>query len=342
VKSTGRDCLRLLRAALAGLALVLGSTAAAAGPLALEAVPVPLDPKAPDRNALDALRYLGGLELLAVDDSRFGGFSGLRISADGVHLLAVSDRGDWLSARLLYDADDRLIGIADAALAPLSRPPGRGTFDVEALEVLPNGALLIATERVHRLLRYDPPKQVHDPFVLDADRLARLKPKVLAAPEGFAALGGNEGIEALVRLEDGRLLAIEEGGEGRPAVPAQAWLIGADGTAARLAIRRDANFRPTDAALLPDGDVLLLERRYTAIGGVAARLRGLPQAELVAGAVVEGVVLATLVPPVSVDNMEGLAVRQANGRTLVLLLSDDNFNDWQRTLLLQFELQPAR
>ena len=41
----------------------------------------------------------------------------------------------------------------------------------------------------------------------------------------------------------------------------------------------------------------------------------------------------------SVDNMEGLAVRQdADGRVFAYLVSDDNFNPLQRTLLFMFEL----
>ena len=41
-----------------------------------------------------------------------------------------------------------------------------------------------------------------------------------------------------------------------------------------------------------------------------------------------------------IDNMEGLAVhRNAQGRTILTLISDDNFNRrFQRTLLMQFAL----
>ena len=49
--------------------------------------------------------------------------------------------------------------------------------------------------------------------------------------------------------------------------------------------------------------------------------------------------LAQLVPPLSVDNFEGLAVHpDPAGGWLIYLLSDDNFNPLQRTLLLQFHL----
>ena len=52
-----------------------------------------------------------------------------------------------------------------------------------------------------------------------------------------------------------------------------------------------------------------------------------------------GVELAQLVPPFTVDNFEGLAVfPDKRGGTIIYILSDDNFNPLQRTLLLQFRL----
>jgi hypothetical protein len=39
-----------------------------------------------------------------------------------------------------------------------------------------------------------------------------------------------------------------------------------------------------------------------------------------------------------IDNMEGLAVHQEAGKTILTLISDDNFSMIQRTILLEFEL----
>lgn len=54
--------------------------------------------------------------------------------------------------------------------------------------------------------------------------------------------------------------------------------------------------------------------------------------------------LATLRPPLTVDNFEGLAVREegaeANRRTFLYIVSDDNFSSGQRTLLMKFEVLP--
>lgn len=43
--------------------------------------------------------------------------------------------------------------------------------------------------------------------------------------------------------------------------------------------------------------------------------------------------------PLVIDNFEGLAVRELpRGGLLLYLISDDNFNFFQQTLLLQFRL----
>ena len=49
-------------------------------------------------------------------------------------------------------------------------------------------------------------------------------------------------------------------------------------------------------------------------------------------------IVATLRPPLNVDNMEALAVERSGGRTRIWIASHDNFSALQRTLLLQFEL----
>src|SRR3546814_8352038 len=55
----------------------------------------------------------------------------------------------------------------------------------------------------------------------------------------------------------------------------------------------------------------------------------------------DGVVRSTQigrVPKALADNFEGAAIAVADGRTWLWLVSDDNYNNWQRSLLLQFEL----
>jgi hypothetical protein len=109
------------------------------------------------------------------------------------------------------------------------------------------------------------------------------------------------------------------------------------GTPSRtLRYRRPQGFRPTDAALLPDGRLLVLNRRFRLFEGWSARL-------VMAGLGPDGVIatreIAALAPPLTVDNMEAMSVTREGGRTILWLASDDNFSPLQRTLLLKFELR---
>ena len=106
-----------------------------------------------------------------------------------------------------------------------------------------------------------------------------------------------------------------------------------------MSYRPGPGFKPTSAALLPDGGVLVLERRFTLLGGLAIRVVRLSADEIKPGARLTGEELAFFRPPLAIDNMEALAVRRGPaGETLVYLMSDNNFNPIQRTLLLHFAL----
>ena len=155
-------------------------------------------------------------------------------------------------------------------------------------------------------------------------------------------LEGHSGnVQCVAVLPDGRWLLISE--EGRNAQSdLEAWLRRADGAGwDKMSYASTGIFNPTDAVALPNGDVLVLERRFTVAGGVGARLSRLRAADIRAGNRLVGEELANWAPPRAVDNMEAIAVEAGpRGETFVWLLSDDNQNPLQRTLLLQFRLDP--
>ena len=303
---------------------------AAAEPLVLSARAVPLHAGDPERTRVGALRYRGGLELTS-PDPRFGGLSGLLVSQDGGRMTAVGDQGHWVTARLLYDAAGRLTGVADAEIGELHGPGGahlRGKRDrdSESLTRLPDGTIVVGFERNHRLLRYP----------AGADPLAG-QPVPLPAPSAFEALRGNSGIEALATLSDGALFALAEGRKGAAESPAY---LRREGAWAELSYLRRGVFRPTGAARLPDGDLLVIERSFNIFDGVAIRLRRIAAQSIVPGARLDGTAIAVLRPPLTVDNLEGVAVRRTeSGETLLYLVSDDNFRTAQRSLLLMFALE---
>jgi len=283
---------------------------------------------APDGTVHFAWR--GGIELRS-DDARFGGISGLLVSEDGNGLTAVTDTGHWLTANLSYEDGD-LARMTKVRMAPLLDLEGNSLAgskklgDAEALTRLPDGRLAVAFERRHRVWAYD----------LDQHGF-RATAQAVSINPSLANAENNKGLEALAVLQDGALLAITEGTMATGGV-IQGWRVQADDSR-EIGMRRIRPFDLTDMALLPTGDLLTLERRYSTIGGVGAQIRLVPQDTAQRNMVLDGTVLYRSSAGQTVDNMEGLAVRQdAQGRTLVYLVSDDNFNPLQRTLLLMFEL----
>lgn len=318
-----------MRAALLAALLLLAPAAAKAqDAIEIGCTRLNLDTEDKTATTVGSLRWRGGCALAASAEG-FGGLSDLLLEPDGIGLAAISDAGRWLTAEIVYNADGDLAGLDAARLGSLHDTAGRllsvsikKRQDAEALARLPDGSLVVAFERAHRLRRF-------------AAGLGGAT-EVFDAPPGLAEASPNAGIEALVTLADGRLLAFAEGGrdDGTPA-----WLRDPDGTWHDLTLRPGGLFRPTGAALLPDGDVLLLERRFTLLGGLGARIGRIAAATIRPGATLEAEILADFAPPLTLDNFEGIAAhRAADGTTRVTLLSDDNFNVLQRTLIVQFEL----
>jgi hypothetical protein len=110
-------------------------------------------------------------------------------------------------------------------------------------------------------------------------------------------------------------------------------------TSGQFAIRRTGNFDVSDAVLLPTGDLLVLERKFSWLGGVGIRIRRIALKSLAPGAVVDGPSIFDADLGNEIDNMEGIDAHVTpDGETVLTMVSDDNFSMIQRTLLLQFTL----
>jgi hypothetical protein len=336
---------RLLQAASSAMALGFGALFALwiagpalgsgpVAPLALDAIPRPLNNADPAANRVGRLLFLGAVELRA-DDARFGGLSGMLWEGACGRLLAVSDTGLWaiLEPR---EEGGRLVGISRAWMAPVRTPSGnpplsKRAADAESLARTSDGATWVFYEQDHRAERFT--------------RLSACQPDSLASvpdrrwqPDEMRDWPSNGGGEASAAVGD-RLMVLAEqlpgvdsGRLGIAAVPG--------GAVTRFTWPASEGFQPTamEPATPGDSRMLVLERRFSPLSGVAAVLaegnfdgeRPAPQAER----------LALLAPPLLVDNMEALAVRVEGERRFVYLLSDDNFNPLQRTILMKFELLP--
>lgn len=310
------------------IALLAGVVAApaAADKIPMRTFEVILSHEEPELKTVGKLRYRGGLDLRS-SDSRFGGLSGLDISADGGRLTAITDRGVWFNALLSYGRDGRLSGISDTRLQPVKggdgKPlSGRGLTDSESIARLTDGSYIVGFEQKHRLRHF---------------RGIGSSARVVGAPLMLQASPPNGGAEAMTRLWGNTLLVLSERMEARAGIAA-GW-IGAGRDWRAVGFRRKGQFRPVGAATRDDGAVFILERRFTTIGGIASRISVLPGHQIAPGAIFQGTELAELSAPLVADNFEGIAVRQASqDETLIYVVSDDNFHDLQRTLLLMFSL----
>jgi hypothetical protein len=291
------------------------------------------EPRDPARQRFGALEYRGGMVLTSTF-RQFGGFSGIRVGADGATFLAVSDIGRWWRGRIVYEGK-RPAGIVDAEMAPLlgadGKPLGaRRWYDSESLAI-DGGTVYVGIERVDQIVRFDYGR---------SGLLARGQP--IAVPPEFKKLPYNKSLECLEFVPRplplaGTLIVVTERG-----LDAQGNLLSflIKGTSfGNFSVKRSDDFDVSDCALLPGGDLLILERRYSPWRGVAMRIRRLPMASIKPGALVDGETLIEADMGYQIDNMEGLSVHRAGDGSLVLtLVSDDNFSFIQRTILLQFTL----
>ena len=302
-----------------------------AEPLLLQVDQVQLHTEDHTVKRVGTLRFLGGLQLKS-PDTRFGGLSGLDVSDDGKRIRFVSDVGYWVQAMLRYGPAGDLAGIGDAEIGRLLAPDGKPVTrkrdaDAESLALVGSG-IAVAFERNHRVWIYP---DGANPF-LSRPRQLPIAPALKNAPR-------NKGAEAFAVLDDGSLVIVAENFPVDAPIT-HGW-IRKDRRWLRFDYERTGLFQPTGATVLPDGDLLVLERRFTYIGGVASRLTRIASADLKPGNLVRSRELARLEPPLIVENFEGVDVRRdGQGRTLIYLVSDDNFNALQRTLLLVFILEP--
>jgi hypothetical protein len=291
------------------------------------------DPRDRSHVRFGSLEWRSGL-VLTSPFRGFGGLSALRLDAKGEKFISLSDKGSWFTGRIVYSGRD-MTGLADVEASPMIGPDGRpitasGWFDSESLAL--NGSqVYVGLERVNQVLRFDFSKG-----------FTRSRGEAVPMPPATKKLPYNKGLEALVFVPKGMplagtLIAMSERG-----LDAQgnliSFLVGGP-TPGQFAVRRTNNFDISDAVLLPFGDLLVLERKFSWLTGVGIRIRRIPLASVAPGAVVDGLSIFEADLGQEIDNMEGIDAHvTAEGDTVLTMVSDDNFSMLQRTLLLQFTL----
>ncbi|MEP2706588.1 MAG: esterase-like activity of phytase family protein [Roseibium sp.] len=289
----------------------------------------------PDRT-FGKLTFLGGFEVLA-SDRKIGGLSGLVSLDRGNRFLAVTDNGHWVSGAIEQKPDGTPLGISEVRYAPLLGGDGktlraRWGHDTEALTLSETG-LYVSAERNHAIYHY--------PWPLSTGKERMIGQ--LSLPDAITSLPRNTGLESLASAPSGsplsgKLIAIAETAPS-DAHGLSGFILGPE-TTSRFSIKKHDRFDATDADFLPNGDLLLMERRFNLRDLIGLRLRRFSGDKIKPDAVLEGELLLEADFDYQIDNMEAVAAHQSEvGDTILTLVSDNNRSLLQRSMLLRFRLE---
>jgi hypothetical protein len=294
----------------------------------MSAMRVAIDPTDHANIRIGALTYLGGVRLKS-PALAFGGFSSM--VTDGRRFALLSDGGHIVR----FDMD-RKFHISGVAFGELRYGPGSGWLkidrDSESVTSDPaTGRFWVGFEQTNEIWRYD----------------SRGKMEAHLTPLSMVRWSDNGGPESMVRLRGGTFIVISETTvplDHKRRLMRQGVVFRGDPTDPRtltlsFAYRPPAGYDPTDMAELPDGRLLILNRRLSYSTALfTAKLVIVDTHAIREGAVVEGREIAMLAKPYLHDNFEALAVTQEDGATIVWVASDDNREWFEQSLLLKFRL----
>ena len=270
----------------------------------------------------EGVRFAGGVELVLDPDSPMHSLSDLKL-VDPDEFVSVTDAGDLVRGRVRLDAEGRLEGVDSLRWRRLTLMDGtvitdKADGDAEGLFLGPDGGVVVSFERRHRLWSYGPLERLAD------------RPTPMTSPEVEFPL--NDGMEGVSAAPGGWRVAGESGG---------LWDCAARGcrvvTPPPAEPIPDSDYRITGMDRDPGGDGFwVVERRFRPPVDVRGRIRRMAADGTL------GPVLVELSLPSTVDNFEGIAAARHGDGVRLYILSDDNNNPHQRTLLLAFDVRPAR
>ncbi|SEQ30744.1 hypothetical protein SAMN05428969_2654 [Devosia sp. YR412] len=286
---------------------------------------------------VDRMVFRGGIAMTSPDDT-FGGLSGLTMTGPNHQALFVTDRGNFVTGHLLYDDANALFGYIGVTVEPMRNSKGdvlprQYAKDAESVDTIyragePIG-VRVGFEHLTRVADYTltngipggAAREVPIPDWLTDARTNETLESVCIAPPASPVAGSTLLIaeEMLDQADNHRAYLLGQNDKGE------------------LSYQNSPVVNPTECTFLPNGDLLVLERGISMLSFVM-NLRRVPAAEVRAGNLMVGELLLTATGG-SIDNMESLTVHTApDGELRVLIGSDNNFNDWQRSLLLEFAL----
>jgi hypothetical protein len=326
--------LRLKRLLLAGIAFaLLPASLTAQDAVSVTATAITRFKTGSDQKTFGPLEFVGGIDFRS-GDSRVQSLSSIRFRPDGLSFVSVLDTGEWLTGKIERDANGKLSGLTDVAVSPIMLRSGRegskAASDAEGL-ALRRGEALVSFEQQHRVDAYPdpgfetaPPSRSVD-FLIPRSELRRNggMETLVASPASSALKGGLITITEHSLDENGNLFAAIIDGPLK----------------GQFKLMRHEPYDATDGAFLPNGDLLLLERSFSFLGGLGMRIRLIRGEDIRPSAAVDGEVLVEADMGYAIDNMEGIDVIQGpDGKSHVILVSDDNGSILQRNVMLEFVL----
>lgn len=306
----------------------------AADTIAIKSFPISQFKVGSDETDFGSFRFMGGLELTS-ENELLGAMSGIRFFANRQDFIGVTDTGLWYKGQLVRDQNNSPSSVAEFQMAPMRNKDGIATgskweFDAEGI-ALKGDKVFVSFERLARI----------DGFPLEGV-FTSAATETVPVQIPTSEFRRNGGLEALATAPvnsplKGALLAFSESSVDKNGNLFAAITSGP--MAGVFAVKRDAPFNITDADFLPNGDLLLLERRFNIATGIGMRIRKIKGADIKVGALVDGEVLLDVGAGFQIDNMEGMSVtKDEAGQIYVTLISDDNHSFLQRNLLLEFKL----
>jgi hypothetical protein len=322
-------------------ALPLAICLSLAGPAAADVIELPVVSRpfsqfalGSDKRTFGKLEFLGGLSYSS-SNPLLGAVSAIRFRQDRASFVAVLDTGHWLTGRIERDAGGRLSGLADLKTRSMFNENGqdenvKAQMDAEGLAI-GKGEMLVSFEVAHRIDAYP------DPGFMEARPSRRLP-----LPFPPREIRNNQGMETLAMSPAAGPLGAVPVTVTERSLDARGNLLAAvlgGPLAGTFAVTRNDPWDVTDGAFLPNGDFLLLERRFRLSDGVGMRIRRIDGGTIRPGAVVDGEVLIDVDLSHQIDNMEGLdVVVMTEDDIRVIVVSDDNHSILQRNLMLEFRL----
>jgi len=311
---------------------------------------------------VDGVYFKKGHVLTNDQDSRFGEWSGMAFDKKG-DLILVSDRGAYLKSSIV-NKDGYLQNFVNTTIGTIGVRNTDSTKDFEELAVY-NGSCYISDESLHQIWLYEDcdfnklPGNIKTPF----KSFNKFYYREFLSKE----LSYNKGIEAFDINSEGKFLAITEYGHDKKnssVHQAYYWAhtIRYENVfeycqvydfCKKFTYLSNEGYRVSGLKFLKNGDLLVLERHYNKIFGGFAENYEIDIKYIKKQEIENAIEKNTEVKGKSIihidndsisgkygyaDNFESIAVKEENDLTLIYILSDDNRAPFERSILLEFEI----